>query len=89
MSQKPISEQAFAMSVERKQDDRGSEPTATERLPVAEPRATNYPRLVKASPPTAVSGGLDNEFEADKEVKEAVVTGAQVCHIDDNVTCSS
>lgn len=89
MLPKPISEQAFAMSVERKQDDRTSKSTEVGRQLVTELRATGDSRLIEANPPPAVSGGVDGEAEAEAEVeKEAVVTSVQVCHIDENTACS-
>jgi len=89
MPPKPISEQAFITSVERKQDDRASESAEVERPPVAESRATNDSRLAEAGPPAGVSGGVVNEVEAEIDVEEAMTTGAQVCRIDVNTPCSS
>ena len=87
---KPISEQVFAMSVERKRDDHVSESTEVERQPVAKLRATSDPRLVEANPLIVVSGGADDEIGVEVEaMKEAVVTSVQVCHIDENNGCSS
>lgn len=87
---KPISEQVFAMSVERKRDDHVSESTEVERQPVAKLRATSDPRLVEANPLIVVSGGVDGEISVEVgAMKEAVVTSVQVCHIDENNGCSS
>lgn len=87
---KPISEQAFATSVEWKRDNYTSYPTEVERPPVVESQTTNNSRLVEANPPAVSFGVVDHEIEVEVEVKkEAVATGAQVCHINDNVTCSS
>ena len=63
------------MSVEQKQDDRTSGSTEVEWQPVAKLRATDDSHLVEVNPPIVVSGGVEVEV-----VKEAVVTGVQVCH---------
>ena len=88
MPTKPISEQVFEMSVERKQDDHTSNSTKVEY--VAELRVTNGSGLVEPNPPAAASDVVDHEVEAEVEVeKEAVATRVQVRHIADNVICSS
>jgi len=84
---KPISERAFAMSVLREQDDHTAKPTEAGRLPAAELRASQDSLLAVANPPATVSGGVIHEIEAEGAV-EAVATGVQVCHIDDNTTRS-
>lgn len=82
---KPISEQAFSISVEHRQDDRTSESTKAERLPVAEPCTAHSLRLVEADPAVAARGAVDYEVEAEMEVeREAVVASGQVRHISNN-----
>ncbi|KAF9648425.1 hypothetical protein BDM02DRAFT_2277222 [Thelephora ganbajun] len=75
MPTKPISEQVFATSVERKWDDQTSEPTEAKQPPAAELHATNNSCSVEANPPTAVSSSVDHVVEA-----EVVVTSAQGLH---------
>lgn len=89
MPTKPISEQVVSMTVDRGQDDHLSESTKAERLPVAELSATNDLRLAEVSP-AAVAREPAN-YEAGTEVEEvegAVVTVAQVRHIENNTNLS-
>ena len=88
MATKPISEQAFATSVEREQGDQGSGSTENERQFMAELRSANDSRLVEANPPVTV-GGVDHEADAEMEVeKEAAVTSVQVRHTNSNTSVS-
>lgn len=86
---KPISERAFAMSVLQEQDGHATRPTEAGRLAVAGLRASSDSLLATANHPAAVSGGVSHEIEVEVGMeKEAVATGAQVRHIDDNTTRS-
>ena len=81
---KPISEQAFVMSADRKEDDHRPRSTEAGRQPVAKLRTVDDSRLAEANPPVVVSGGVDGEVEGGVKVeKEAVATGVPVCHIDE------
>ena len=80
---KPISEQAFATSVEQRQNDRTSGCTEIGRQPVTELRAADESPLAQANSLIVASGGVDSE-DVVGVVQEAAAADVQVCHIDDN-----